>query len=277
MRDAVMPDFPTPDALARQMLAAQDEVRQIEPFTARVPNFDLTAGYEVSHRIHEARLRGGAVPVGRKIGFTNPEMWALYGVREPVWAYLYDCSVDRLVNAEAVCALDRYTEPKIEPEIVLHFAVAPPPGGDVAAVVGCIDWVAFGFEIVQSHFPGWRFRAADTVADRALHARLLIGKPQPLERLAADPVEALRDFTVALSCDGRPREVGRGANVLGSPLAAVAHLLGVLAAQPQYAPLQAGELVTTGTLTTAHPVRAGESWQGELQGIDLSGLAVRFV
>ena len=46
----------------------------------------------------------------------------------------------------------------------------------------------------------------------------------------------LRDqetFSVALSCDGSCRERGKGFNVLGSPLAAISHLLAVLAKQPQ--------------------------------------------
>ena len=63
-------------------------------------------------------------------------------------------------------------------------------------------------------------------------------------------------FAVALSCDGNVREVGRGSNVLGSPLAAIAHLLAVMAKQRQTMPLQANELVTTGTLTLALPIHA---------------------
>ena len=38
-----------------------------------------------------------------------------------------------------------------------------------------VDWVAHGFEFVQSIFPGWRFQAADTVADVGLHGRCFSG------------------------------------------------------------------------------------------------------
>ena len=44
----------------------------------------------------------------------------------------------------------------------------------------------------------------------------------------------------------------------------------------QGAPLGAGEIVTTGTLTAAYPARPGETWRTELHGIALPGLAVRF-
>jgi 2-oxo-3-hexenedioate decarboxylase len=48
----------------------------------------------------------------------------------------------------------------------------------------------------------------------------------------------------------------------------------VLAQQSRSQPLQAGELVTTGTLTQALPIRAGETWSTRLEGIDLPGIAL---
>lgn len=264
-------------AIAREMKNAQDEIRQIEPFTSRWSDFDVPAAYEVTHLIHRARLEAGAVPLGRKIGFTNPEMLALYGVSEPIWAYIYDTTVVRLSANAGVCSIGRFAEPKIEPEIVVHFRSAPSVGAGPSAIIECIDWIAHAFEIVQSHFPGWKFQAPDTVADCGLHGALLVGEPQPVDQLDTDLITALERFSIALSCDGKLREVGRGSNVLGSPLAAVAHLIAVLAKQPQYVPLQAGEIVTTGTLTAAPSVHAGETWRTELTGIALPGLSVKLV
>jgi 2-oxo-3-hexenedioate decarboxylase len=70
-------------AIAQQMKAAQDEVRQIAPLTSQMSGFDNAVAYDVAQLIHQARINEGAVPVGRKIAFTNPAMWSLYGVREP--------------------------------------------------------------------------------------------------------------------------------------------------------------------------------------------------
>jgi 2-oxo-3-hexenedioate decarboxylase len=271
-----MPTSPDLQALAREMKAAQDAARQLEPFTTRRPDFDLAAAFEVAHLIHRARLAEGARPVGRKIGFTNPDMWSRYGVREPIWAHVYDSTVVPLHQMHARCALGRFAEPKIEPEIVLHFRAAPRAGAGMSELASAIDWVAHGFEIVQSHFPGWKFQAPDTVADGSLHGMLLVGPPQPLSQLGADVVAALESFALDLSCDGRHVETGKGSNVLGSPLAAIAHLLSVLASQPHAAPLAAGELVTTGTITTAHAVRPGQIWRSQLEGIALPGLSVEF-
>lgn len=256
---------------------AQDQARLIEPFTSRIPGFDLAAAYAVAGLIHRSRMDEGARPVGRKIGFTNPDMWARYGVRAPIWAHIYDSTVAYVDETPASCRLAGFCEPKIEPEIVFRFRATPRAEAGLSELLGTVEWVAHGFEIVQSNFPGWRFQAADTVADRGLHGRLLVGPPQPLERLGGDVLAALESFTLDLSRDGRHVEAGRGSNVLGSPLAAIAHLLSVLAAQPEYAPLAAGEIVTTGTLTAAHSIRAGETWQTEVRGIALPGLKIGFL
>ena len=264
----------TPQSVAEEMKAAQDRCRQIQPFTSRFAGFANDAAYEVARLIHEARMAEGAVPVGRKIGFTNRTIWAEYGVYEPIWAHVYDTTVRRLSNSSGACALTRFADPRIEPEIVFHFKSAPPVTDSPAEIVRYVDWIAHGIEIVQSHFPDWKFQAADTIADSSLHATLLVGEPRTVEQLGPDLVTRLEKFTIALSCDGEERDRGGGTNVLGSPLAAIAHLIGVLERQPNGKPLQAGELVTTGTLTRALTIRAGEKWTTQLYGLELPGISL---
>jgi len=263
-------------AIANEMKSAQEQVRQIEPFSTRYNGFDLASAYAVAHLIHEARVADGAISVDRKIGFTNPEMWTQYGVNEPVWASIYDKTVVHLESMHTTCALGPFTEPKIEPEIVLHFAKAPPRGANIAAILECVDWIAHAFEVVQCHFPGWKFKTADTVADWSLHGKLLVGKPRATDQLGINLVDDLASFSIALARNNAVQETGSGSNVLGSPLAAVVHLIALLDKQNQYLPLHAGEIVTTGTLTAAHPVRGGETWQTGLEGIALPGLSVEF-
>lgn len=264
------------DVLAQEMKTAQDSVQQIQPFTTRVQDFDLSVAYDVAHRIHGTRLQEGAKPVGRKIGFTNRDMWRRFGVGEPIWAYIYDTTVIQLQSTQSRFSIGSYAEPKIEPEIVFGFRTAPPSDGQLSDVVNAIDWVAHGFEIVQSHFPGWRFQAPDAVADWALHGALLIGPPQPVSELGRDAITALESFSLTLSCNGRVVETGQGKNVLGSPLAAIGHLSSVLTQQPDYVPLKEGEIVTTGTITMAHSIQVGETWRSEVQGVGLAGLTVEF-
>ena len=259
------------------MRAAQDACEQIEPFTARFRDFDTDAAYAVARLIHEGRVAEGAKPVGRKIGFTNPAIWPVYGVFEPIWAHVYDTTVAYLRGSLGACRLDRFAQPRIEPEIVLHFRTAPPPGADRDAILASIDWIAHGIEIVQSHFPDWKFQAPDTIADSSLHATLLVGERRPVKKLGVDIAACLERFEIVLSCDGRVRERGRGSNVLGSPLAAAAHLIHILGKQASADPLRRGELVTTGTLTQALPIHPGEVWSTALEGIDVPGIELSFI
>ena len=264
------------EAIAREVKAAQDLCRQIEPLTARLSGFDSSAAYEVARLVHEARVRDGASPVGRKIGFTNRDMWREYGVHEPIWAFVYDTTVLHLPASGGTCRLGRFTEPRIEPEIVLHFRSTPPVSEDPSDLLACIDWIAHGIEIVQSHYPGWKFRAADTIADWALHGTLLVGEPQSVAHLGPDLASRLERFTISLSCNDQLRDTGRGSNVLGGPLSAAARLIAVLAKEPLANAVQGGELVTTGTLTRALPIRAGETWSTGIEGIALPGISVVF-
>lgn len=262
--------------IAAEISAAQVAVRQIEPFSARYPDFDLESAYAVARIHHQRRLDQGAVMVGRKIGFTNPAMWARYGVKQPLWAPLYQTTVGFADGAEVSCSLAGFTEPKIEPELVLHFNRTPPVSDDPAAILACVDWIAHAFEIVQSHYPGWDFSAADVVADDVLHGTLLIGPPCSVADLGDGLLKKLKDFSVALYAQDELRETGEGRNVLGCPATAVAHLQQVLQQQPESRTLQAGELVTTGTITTALPVAVGETWETGISGLEVPGLKVRF-
>jgi 2-oxo-3-hexenedioate decarboxylase len=265
------------NAVAAQLLQAQDHAHQIAPITTRAPGFDVNDAYEVAELIHQHRLAQGALAAGRKIGFTNAAMWAKYGVQEPVWGHMYERTIVHLEGSQGTCSVALLAEPKIEPEIALHFHKAPPEDADIAALFDYIDWIAPAFEIVQSHYPGWQFKAADTIADGGLHGRLFVGEHVLLAGLGSDALTQLATCSVDLLCDGALRETGKGENALGSPLAAMAHLIAVLAKQQIRRPIQAGEIITTGTLTAAFPVSAGETWRMKFEGIALRGMALKFI
>src|SRR5262245_60792882 len=125
-----------------------------------------------------------------------------------------------------------YAEPKIEPEIIVGFSAAPSPGMDDAALMGCIAWIAHGFEVVQSVFANWKFTAADSVAVNAMHGALLIGPRHNIGSRAAEWLRALPEFEVELFCDGTLMDRGRGSNVLEGPLSVVRHVTGLLESDP---------------------------------------------
>ncbi len=266
-----------PQALADVLLAAQDKAQLLASLAAWHPGLDLPAAYAVARAVHARKLARGATAVGRKIGFTNADMWARYGVHQPIWGPVYGHSVVHCLSGQAVCSLGAFTQPKIEPEIVLRLHSAPAPGATLHEVLACIDRVAHGFEIVQSPFPNWQFDAVDAVCAGSLHAALFIGPPRSVADLSDAPLASLQDFDITLFCDGQAIDQGGGHKVMGNPVAALAHLVSLLAKQPLSPPLLAGEWITTGTLTAAHPVRAGQTWHTLLQGIDLPALQMRFM
>lgn len=266
------------EAVAAEAFRVLGTGRQTPPFSERHPGLTLAQAYRVAARVRETREARGERPVGRKIGFTNRTIWAEYGVDRPMWGYLYDRTVsDFETGPGATLSLQGLAEPRIEPEIVFGLAGSPRAGMREGDLLGCIAWIAHGFEIVQSIFPGWRFAVADTVAAYGLHGALLVGPRHPIAARADAWLAELSSFTVALSRNGGVVDRGQGTNVLGGPLSALRHLVDLLATEPADPPLAAGEIVTTGTLTRAFPMLPDEAWTTTFEGIGLEGARLRLV
>ncbi|GJD65793.1 2-keto-4-pentenoate hydratase [Methylobacterium frigidaeris] len=266
------------DDMAREVLAAFDERRQIRSIVAEDQGLSLNQAYRVTAAVRRMREARGARVVGRKIGFTNTTIWDEYAVHAPIWGYVYDITLHRLTDCRGSFDLSGVVEPRIEPEIVFGLCRSPEPDMDERSLLSCIEWVAHGFEVVQSLFPGWRFTAADTVAAFGLHGALLIGPPTAVMPATIESWhEWLASFRITLSRDGIEADRGRAENVLGrGPLAALQHLVEVLARDPESPPLAPGEVITTGTLTRALPISAGETWSTRFEGLPLPGVEVVF-
>jgi 2-oxo-3-hexenedioate decarboxylase len=249
--------------------------RLIGLFSDSDPSLDEDGAYAIACEVHAGRVERGEKPVGRKIGFTNRTTWPQYGVSAPIWGHVYDSTVHYAAGGNARLDIGHLIQPRIEPEIQLHFARTPPVTNDEAAILACIDWIAQGFEIVQCPFRDWKFRPPDVIAAFAVHGALVVGTPVAVSEID-ECAAKLRSFTIALSKDGERKVTGGGANVLDSPLLAFAHLAEVLAKQSRFPAVQAGEVVTTGTLTELLPVAPGETWSTTLDGITLPGLSITF-
>jgi len=264
-------------AIAGRLIAAYDSATTLAPITAGHPDFDVAAGYDVLREIEARRVAAGWRPVGRKIGFTNRTIWPRYGVYLPMWAHVWSHTVHHATADRAALALAPFVQPRIEPEVVFKLK-SPLPVTDAAlAALDSVDWIAPGFEIVQSHFPNWKFAAADCTAAFGLHGALVIGTPLAVtDRNRAALAAALPGFALTLRRAGAVIDTGVGANVLDSPALALVHLARVLARQPQFPPLAAGEIITTGTITDAWPVAPGETWTSDYGALGLPGLTLAF-
>ena len=258
--------------LAEALIAVHEDSALVPPFTLQYPGITPAAGYAAARKLHEHRLAKGWKPVGRKIGFTNRTLWERYGVHEPMWGTVYDRTLIRAENDRATVPLAGLVQPRIEPEICFKLKAAP-RSGDLEELRRCIEWMAHSVEIVQCHHPDWKVTIADCTTDNGLHGRLVVGSAVPLP---ANLIDALPKAEARLYKGDRLMDKGVGANVLGSPLLALAHLVDLLKRQPDAPPLAAGETITTGVLTDAHPVAPGEAWRTELSGLPLKGLSISF-
>jgi 2-oxo-3-hexenedioate decarboxylase len=261
--------------IADEVIASLAGHYQIPTFSSRPGGLTLAQAYRVTPLLRGAFEARGEQITGRKIGFTNRQMWKVYGVQSPVWGYATNRTTHELAYTEALRIKD-FVEPRIEPEIMFGLKAAPLPGMSEDALLDCIESVALGYEVVQSIFPGWQFAAPDTVAANGVHGALVVGARRTVAPRKTEWQHELATFKVELYCNGKLSQRGGGALVLDSPLFALRHLVELLASDPHNPPLRAGEIVSTGTLTLAMPVSAGEIWTARVSGIPLEEIALRF-
>lgn len=256
-------------------------LRHIDEATLWPEGCGLPVGeaYERALSVRQLRIRRGEQPRGYKVGFTNRTIWPRYGVYAPVWGTVWNTTlVFAEGEGEGRLPLAGTSQPRIEPECVFGLKATPPARPSLDALLACVDWIAPGFEIVQSHMKDWKFTAADTIADSGLHAWLLVGQRIPVATLPRDAAgfdAQLAAAAITLFRGDERVDAGTGANVLDGPLHALSHFVSALRDCPGAPDLQPGDVVTTGTWTDAWPVQRGERWKADF-GAPLAPLTVRF-
>jgi 2-oxo-3-hexenedioate decarboxylase len=267
--------------IAQQLLAAWDTGHIVPSFIARHPTFNWEDAYGISAELIKLRRARGEKTVGRKIGFTNRNIWPQYGATSPIWHPVYDRTLIHAQNGAATVSLTHSSQPLLEPEIAFKLrAPVPVNCTDPVQILQAIEWYAPSFEIVCCHFADWKCTPAEFAADFSLHWRLIVGTPVPMVLIGNDLAalsRQLHDCTVTLSKNNSVMDRGVGANALDHPALALAFLADILAKQPTFDPLAAGEIITTGTLTNALPIKAGETWQSRYDGLPgVDGLMLHF-
>ncbi len=264
---------------AEGLLAAWDNGTTMPLITTRNTAFNWNDAYAVSAEIIRLRRARGEKLVGRKIGFTNRNIWPQYGATSPIWHLVYDRTLVHAEHGTATLSLANSCQPLIEPEIAFRLrAPAPVHCTDPETILQAIEWYAPSFEIVCCHFTDWKCSPAEFAADSSLHWRLVVGTPVSVDAKNI-PVLAtqLRDCTITLNRNGETQDRGKGSNALDHPALALAFLADILATQPAFDTLAAGEIITTGTLTAALPVKANETWQSRYENLPgVTGLTLRF-
>ena len=241
---------------------------------------DVSAAYQTALQVRRLREQRGELPRGYKIGFTNRSIWQRYQVFEPIWGTVWDSTLTYAdENGEGTVDISRMSQPRLEPELVFGMRSTPSSDLNLETLFDAIEWMACGFEIVQSHAEDWRFKLADTVTDSGLHAHLLLGKPIALRELAADGHtlhELLARMSLQLVHQQQLVETGYASHVLDSPLMALLYFLKALRQCPGATDVQAGDVITTGTWTDAAPLKAGQQWESRYEH-PLTGLKIKLI
>jgi 2-keto-4-pentenoate hydratase len=252
------------DIAERLERAERDRIAIDPPAASRA----ITA--EDAYRIQlinvERRLANGRRIIGRKIGLTSIAMQKMLGVNEPDFGHLFD---DMMLMSGGECRVDMLLAPWVEPEIAFVLArELRGPGITRQDVLSAADYVTPALEIIDSRIRDWKITLADTIADNASSARVVLGEHKTKPAMLDLAVVAM-----TLRKNGATVERGLGSAVLGHPAEPVAWLANKLAEFGQA--LAAGSVIIPGALSRAVPVEAGDLVVASFQG--LGSVSVSFV
>jgi 2-oxo-3-hexenedioate decarboxylase len=260
--------------VAAELIAAKRERATVPSLAARHAGFSTVDGYAIANAIARRRIDAGDKVAGRKVGLTNPRQWPEKQANGPIWGYVHDTTLLLAKNGKASVDLGEARAARLEPEIAFRLSrPIDPTDTRHEAMLECIEWAAPCFELIDCHFEGWKFNAAEGIADSGVHYRLVVGEPLLAATMpAAELAAALGTCQVTLSLDGAVAERGAGSNTLGHPLNALAALVKILSSDPESQPLGAGEVITTGTLTPPRDIAPGQAWEMQVSGVPFAPL-----
>ncbi|MFI6874805.1 2-keto-4-pentenoate hydratase [Streptomyces sp. NPDC050400] len=238
--------------------AAQRDRAPVDPLTATYPGIGVTDAYEIQLINVRRQLAQGRTVSGHKVGLSSKVMQQMMGVDEPDYGHLLS---DMLLPEGVPVETDRYCSPRIEVEIgyVLGRPL-PGEGCTTADVLAATEYLVPSIELIDSRISEWRIGLADTIADNASSAGVVLGS-------ARVRPGALNPADIAAVLYRGDEEIARGntSAVLGDPTEAVAWLARTVAAYGVR--LEAGHVVLPGSCTKAVDVRAGEEYRAEFEGL----------
>jgi len=245
------------------------ERRRIDILPPEVLPDNLDEAYRVRQSFEEIETaRRGAV-AGYKIGLTTPIMQQLCGVDEPVYGAIFEQEVH---HGQAVLAARNYCRLGIETEIALRLGDDLPAGGASGSwrdrAAGAVESCMAAIELLEDlHHDYRRLSAAAMVAGNVWNAGIVVGAPvSDWHRLD------LAQLTARLSINGREIGNGKGGDVMGNPLNALAWLARARAAAGT--PLRRGMIVMTGSMVPIQFPTAGDCAAVEVEGLGRAELVV---
>ena len=201
-----------------------------------------------------------------KAGVTSRAKMKQVGIDTPSYGFLAD---DFAVPDGGEVVTGELIHPRVEPEFAFVLKRdLEGPGCHVGAVLAATDFVMPALEIIDSRYENFKFDLASVIADNSSSARFVLGG----RCRSVDELD-LATTGLVMEKNGEPVAFGAGAAVLNHPAAAVALIANLLARRGEK--LSAGDVVLTGGVTEAVPVKAGDHVRLRIQ--DLGSVSVRFV
>lgn len=236
------------------LLEAEARLRPRGRLTAEWNELDVESAYRVQAEGIRTKLEQGDGIVGTKLGLTSRAKQVRMGISSPLTGTLLR---SHILPADSPVPLARLIHPRVEPEIVFVLGRdLRGPNVTSALALGAVERVYAGLEIIDSRFNDYDFGLADVVADNASSAFFCLG---PISA-STNRLDLLHE-AVVLSINGSVVATATGAAVQGHPAEALALAANELAARGRF--LAAGDLILTGGMTDAIPLRLGDHVSAE--------------
>jgi 2-keto-4-pentenoate hydratase len=234
-----------PGPAAEALIAARREHRPAGPLPEAIAPRTEAEGAAVQHAIAQRR---GALPVGGyKIGATGKRMQDYLGIDHPCAGYMAWSDIHR---SDVSLAYASFRNVAVECELAVRLGQKLPPGPCTPeAARAAVAELFAAIEIVENRYgapPIGDVRAVGTptlIADQFYHAAAVLGPP---------PDDWKRLDLIAMEgralIDGRQRNAGKGAELLGDPMRGLAWLAASDVAAA-FGGLRAGDIVLLGSVT----------------------------
>lgn len=252
--------------LAKKLRDAAESGNAIAPLREIIGEKDLERAYEIQDINTELRLDAGARIVGKKIGLTSFVVQEQLGVDSPDFGILFhDMEV---LNGQPI-SMSLLMQPKVEAEIAFVLGEdLDMENMTIVDVIAAIDYIVPAIELVGSRIENWNIRITDTIADNASASHFVIGhQPKTLDEVD------LVSIKMNMTKNGDVVSTGTGADCIGSPLNAVLWLANKMVEIGR--PLEAGELILSGSLGPMAEVKSGDEVVAHFEG--LGSVSLSFV
>jgi 2-keto-4-pentenoate hydratase len=240
------------------------ERRQIDILPPELMPAGLDEAYAIRRVFEEIETAGGrGIVAGFKIGLTTPIMQKLCGVDEPCYGAIFAGEVH---HHRAELSLGNYCRLGIETEIAVRLGEDLPSRSSAAIswrdrAAAAVDSVMAAIELLEDLRHDYkRLSAAAMVAGNVWNAGVVVGAPVADWRRLD-----LARLTARLTINGREIGQGRGGDVMGNPLNALAWLAEKRAAAGT--PLKRGMIVMTGSVVPIQFPVAGDRAIVEVEGL----------